>query len=204
VHDTHRDKETTVIRTGDVLQNPVTGELIRFVQAAADTNGEVVVVDVVVAPEGSVAAAHCHPYQTETFQVLEGEVTFKVGRKKIVARAGETLVVEPGTAHKFWNSGTTDARFRCEVRPALQFEQLIETMFSLAQQGKTSRKGMPNPLRLAVIANAHFDDVRLPLVPHVLQKLALAMGAPAGRLLGYRPTNEIERRQARVDLPLAA
>jgi len=193
-----------VIRTGDVLQNPVTGELIRFVQAAADTNGEVVVVDVVVAPEGSVAAAHCHPYQTETFQVLEGEVTFKVGRKKIVARAGETLVVEPGTAHKFWNSGTTDARFRCEVRPALQFEQLIETMFSLAQQGKTSRKGMPNPLRLAVIANAHFDDVRLPLVPHVLQKLALAMGAPAGRLLGYRPTNEIERRQARVDLPLAA
>jgi quercetin dioxygenase-like cupin family protein len=193
-----------VIRTGDVLQNPVTGELIRFVQAAADTNGEVVVVDVVVSPDGSVAAPHCHPYQTETFEVLEGEITFKVGREKIVARAGQKLEVEPGTAHKFWNSGDVDARFRCEVRPALQFEQLIETMFSLAQEGKTNRKGMPNPFRLAVIAHAHFDDVRLPLVPHALQRLALAMGAPIGRLLGYGATNEVAREETHVALPVAA
>ena len=193
-----------MIRTGDVLQNPVTGELLHFVQAAADTDGEVVVVDVVVAPDGCVAAAHCHPYKTEKFEVLEGEVTFKVGREKVVAKAGMKIVVEPGTAHKFWNSGTTSARFRCEVRPALQFEQLIETMFSLAREGKTNRKGMPNPFRLAVIANAHFDDVRLPLVPHVLQKLALAMGAPAGRLLGYGSTNAYSRDEALVELPAAA
>ncbi len=193
-----------MIRTGDVLHNPVTGELMRFVKAAADTNGEVVIVDVVVAPNGAVAAAHLHPYQTETFEVLEGEVTFKVGRTKVVARAGETLVVEPGTAHRFWNSGETDARFRCEIRPALQFEQLIETMFSLARDGKTNRKGMPNPFRLAVIANAHFDVVRLPLVPQRLQKLALAMGAPLGRLLGYSPTNEYARPEPLVELPAAA
>jgi quercetin dioxygenase-like cupin family protein len=201
---TPNDKETTMIRTGDVLQNPVTGELLHFVQAAADTGGEVVVVDVVVAPDGCVAAAHCHPYQTEKFEVLEGEVTFKVGREQVVAKAGMKIVVEPGTAHKFWNSGTTNARFRCEVRPALQFEQLIETMFSLAQEGRTNKKGMPNPFRLAVIANAHFDDVRLPLVPHVLQKLALAMGAPVGRLLGYGPTNAYGRDEALVELAAAA
>ena len=45
------------------------------------------------------------------------------------------------------------------------FEPLIETMFSLAAAGKTNRKGMPNPLRLAVIAHAHFDTVRLPSHP---------------------------------------
>ena len=177
-----------MIRSGDVLHNPVTGELIRFVTAAADTNGEFVVVDVVVEPNGSVAAAHLHPYQTETFEVLEGEVTFKVGGKRVVARAGDTVVAEPGTAHKFWNSGSMDARFRCEVRPALQFEQLIETMFSLAQEGKTNKKGMPNLLRLAVIANHHFDDVRLPFPPAALQKLGLVMGAPVGRMVGYRET----------------
>jgi quercetin dioxygenase-like cupin family protein len=195
-----------MIRTGDVLQNPVTGELIHFVRAAADTDGEVVVVDVVVAPDGCVAAAHCHPYQTEAFEVLEGEVTFKVGREKVVANAGTKVVVDPGTAHKFWNSGTTDARFRCEIRPALQFEQLIETMFSLAREGKTNRKGMPSPLRLAVIANAHFDDVRLPLIPHALQKLALAMGAPVGRLLGYDSTSAYGDggSDALLELPAAA
>jgi hypothetical protein len=73
-------------------------------------------------------------------------------------------------------------------RPALQFESLLETMFALAADGKTNRKGMPNPLRLAVIAHAHFDTVQLPFPPASLQRIALALGSPAGRLLGYTPT----------------
>jgi hypothetical protein len=73
------------------------------------------------------------------------------------------------------------------VRPALQFESLIETMFGLATDGKTNRKGMPNPLRLAVIANAHFDTVQLPFPPSFLQRAALALGAPMGKLCGYGP-----------------
>jgi quercetin dioxygenase-like cupin family protein len=177
-----------MIRSGDTLHNPATGEVIRFVEAAADTGGEYVLVEVVVEPKGFVAAAHVHPYQTETFEILEGEVTFKAGKETIVAKAGETVRVDPGTPHKFWNAGETDARFRTEIRPALQFESLIETMFGLANDGKTNRKGLPNPLRLAVIANAHFDVVRLPFPPEWMQKLGLAMGAPLGRLVGYRGT----------------
>jgi hypothetical protein len=49
---------------------------------------------------------------------------------------------------------------------------------------------MPNPLRLAVIANAHFDDVRLPRVPAFAQKAALVTGAALGRLAGLEPTYE--------------
>lgn len=61
-------------------------------------------------------------------------------------------------------------------------------MFALAAAGKTNKKGMPNPLRLAVIARAHFDVVRLPFPPAFVQRLGLALGAPLGRLVGYRPT----------------
>ena len=179
-----------MIRTGDVLQNPVTGERLRFVRTAADTNGEYVLVEVTVEPDGFVAAAHVHPYQTETFEILEGAVCFEVDGKSIVAGAGEIVRVEPGTAHKFWNAGEKQAVFRTEVRPALQFESLIETMFALANDGKTNRKGMPNPLRLAVIANAHFDVVRLPFPPAWMQKAGLVLGAPLGRLVGYRATYE--------------
>ena len=75
----------------------------------------------------------------------------------------------------------------CEIRPALQFESLIETMFSLAADGRTNRKGMPNPLHLAVIAQAHFDTVRLPFPPAIVQRLGLALGSPLGRVLGYEP-----------------
>jgi len=42
----------------------------------------------------------------------------------------------------------------------------------------------------AVIANHHFEVVRLPVVLQVLQKMALVPGALLGRALGYRPTNE--------------
>jgi hypothetical protein len=79
-------------------------------------------------------------------------------------------------------------RFLCEVRPALQFESLIETMFTLAAEGKTNRKGMPNPLRLAGIAKAHFDTVRLPFPPVWMQRAGLALAAPLGKALGYRET----------------
>jgi hypothetical protein len=129
-----------------------------------------------------------HPYQTERFEVLEGRLGLRVGREELLTGPGDVATVEPGTPHRFWNAGEDQARFLCEVRPALEFESLIETMFTLAADGKTNRKGLPNPLRLAVIAKAHFDTVRLPFPPASLQRAALAVGAPLGRLLGYQPT----------------
>jgi hypothetical protein len=149
-----------------------------------------VLVETILRPGATVAAAHSHPYQSESFQVLEGRVAFKVGRRKVELGPGEGVTVLPRTAHKFWNAGEDTARFTCEIRPAGAFEQLIETMFGLAAAGKTSKKGMPSPLRLAVIARHHFDDVRLPLIPHALQRLALALGAPIGKAFGYREVYE--------------
>jgi quercetin dioxygenase-like cupin family protein len=177
-----------VIRTGDTIENPVTGERIIFRQTSRDTKGEAVVIEAFVQPEGAVAAAHVHPSQEERFEVLHGSFGFKVGGKKLVAGPGERLTIPAGITHKFWNAGDDEAHFVCEVRPALQFERLLETMFALAADGKTNRKGMPNPLRLAVIAHAHLDTVRLPFPPAWMQQMGLALGAPLGRILGYEAT----------------
>jgi quercetin dioxygenase-like cupin family protein len=179
-----------MIRTGQKIENPVTGEELIFHKTSRDTGGEYVLVETILRPDAFVAAAHSHPYQSESFEVLEGTIGFKVGRQKVELGPGESVTVLPRTAHKFWNAGDGTARFTCEIRPAGAFEQLIETMFGLAADGKTSKKGMPSPLRLAVIARHHFDDVRLPLIPHVLQRAALAMGAPIGKALGYREVYE--------------
>jgi quercetin dioxygenase-like cupin family protein len=179
-----------MIRTGQKIESPVTGEVLIFRKTSRDTGGEYVLVETVLRPGASVAAAHSHPYQSESFHVLEGRLGMKIGRQKVELEAGAGVTVLPRTAHKFWNAGEGEARFTCEVRPAGAFEQLIETMFSLAADGKTSKKGMPNPLRLAVIARHHFDDVRLPVIPHVLQRVGLALGAPLGRVVGYREVYE--------------
>jgi mannose-6-phosphate isomerase-like protein (cupin superfamily) len=177
-----------MIRKGDRLENPVTGEVLIFHRTSAETGGESVLFETILRPDGFVAAAHVHPHQTERFEVLEGRLGLRAGSKELVAEPGDVVTVEPGTPHRFWNAGETELRFTCEVRPALEFESLIETMFTLAAEGKTNRKGMPNPFRLAVIARSHFDTVQLPFPPAWLQRAALALGAPFGRLLGYRPT----------------
>jgi quercetin dioxygenase-like cupin family protein len=179
-----------MIRTGEILTNPISGETLIFRQTAADTGGELVEVECIVSPGGAVAGAHVHPEQEERFEVLEGQVGFRAGRTTLIATPGETVVVPAGTLHRFWNAGETDARFVCQVRPALEFEALIETMFGLARDGKTNRKGLPNPLRMTVIAHAHRRDVRAPYVPALMQSAGLAVGAALGRAVGYAATYE--------------
>ncbi len=177
-----------MIPAGDTIDNPVTGERIVFHQTSRESDGEAVVFETIVGPNGFVAAARVHPMQEERFEIVAGTLGLRVGGEEIVASRGETLTVPAGTPHRFWNSGDEEVRFRCEVRPALQFEQLLETMFALAADGRTNKRGMPNPLCLAVIARAHFDVVRLPFPPAFVQRIGLALGAPLGRLFGYRPT----------------
>ena len=179
-----------MITKGQTLTNPVTGETLVFRTTSAETNGERVVVEAYVEPDGAVAAAHVHPAQEECFDVLAGELEFRIRKQTFVARAGDRVLVPAGTSHRFRNIGPETAHFTCEVRPALGFEQLIETMFSLAADGKVNKKGMPSPMRLAVIARHHFGDVRLPFPPAWVQRVGLAFGAPLGRLLGYRATYE--------------
>jgi quercetin dioxygenase-like cupin family protein len=177
-----------MIHPGDSIENPVTGERLVFKKTSAETNGDYVLFECLVKPSGFVAAAHVHPFQEERFQVIDGTVMFRIDGQELPAEPGDTILVARGRKHQFWNAGDEEVRFACEVRPALDFERLIETMFSLAQAGKTNRKGMPNPLRLAVIAQAHFDTVRLPFPPVWMQRVGLALGAPLGRMLGYGAT----------------
>ena len=85
-----------MIRSGDTIHNPVTGERITFHQTSADTNGEAVVIECTVQPHGFVAAAHVHPFQTERFAVVDGRLGMKVGREKLVLEAVNTRVDHPG------------------------------------------------------------------------------------------------------------
>jgi mannose-6-phosphate isomerase-like protein (cupin superfamily) len=174
-----------MFHAGNVIENPATGEQITFITTAAETDGEFVIVETIVQPGGAVATKHIHPHQEERFEVLEGSVGILVGGTTISAEPGDSLVVPPGTPHKFWNAGDAEARFVCEVRPALHFEQLLSTMFALATEGKTNTHGMPNPLRLAVIAQAYSDTIQVPFPPLLVQRAALALAAPLGRMLGY-------------------
>jgi hypothetical protein len=58
---------------------------------------------------------------------------------------------------------------------------------------------MPNPFRLAVIMDEHFDLVRLPFPPAWVQRMGLALASPLGLLLGYEPTYVPEDEPEQLD-----
>jgi len=182
----HSDsRDPKMIQPGDTLLNGVTGEELTFLETAASTGGEYVELMCTVRPGGFVAAAHIHPSQSETFTTVEGSLDLRIGRDHMRLEAGEGVTVLPGAPHKFWNDGAKPVVFRCVVRPALQFESLIETMFTLAAEGRTNRKGMPNPVRMAAIARAHRDVIRLAGVPVWMQDAGTLAAMPLAHLLGY-------------------
>lgn len=159
---------------GQTIDNPVTGERIVFRQTAADTNGELLAIDLVLAPDGHVPGAHVHPHQEERFEVVSGRMRFRLGMKKIEAGPGDVVTVPAGAIHKFENAGDEPAHARVEVRPALKMEVLFETTVKLAEDGRTNRKGMPKPLDLALFVDRFEDEVRAPFPPAPVVKATMA------------------------------
>jgi quercetin dioxygenase-like cupin family protein len=151
--------------SGPVLANPISGEHFTFVQTAADTDGEVLVVDLELSPNGHVPRAHVHPLQEERFEITQGTMKFRKGFRTITAHVGDTVVVPPKTAHRFENAGDGPARARVEVRPALRMKELFETAVALAREGRTTATGTPLPLDLSLFMREFADEVAAPFVP---------------------------------------
>jgi quercetin dioxygenase-like cupin family protein len=183
---------------GQVIDNPVSGERIVFRQTAADTGGELLAIDLVLSPDGHVPGAHVHPSQEERFEIVSGTMKFRLGRRKIVAGPGEVVVVPAGAIHKFENAGDEPAHARVEVRPALKMEELFETTVALAEEGRTSRKGMPKPLDLALFVDRFEDEVRAPFPPAPVVK---ALMAPLRALARRRGRSDRYRSGVRQVLP---
>jgi len=182
--------------SGQVLDNPISGERFIFHQTADDTGGQLLAFDLVLAPDGQVPGGHVHPVQEERFQVQRGTMKFRKGLSTVMARAGDEVVVPPGSYHRFQNAGDEPAVVRVEVRPALTMEQLYETVVALARDGRTMRTGMPKPLDLALFMRAFDQEVQAPLAPGLFR----AATAPLAWLAARRG---LERRYPRLSAATA-
>jgi quercetin dioxygenase-like cupin family protein len=175
-----------MLRAGDVLENPVTGERAVVRVGTAESGGELLVADLHVRPGGAVMGEHLHPAIEESFTVVRGRLAYRLDGREGVARPEERLHVPRGAVHDWWNAGEEEAHVLVEISPGARFEEMIRNAFGLARNGKTNAKGQPRLLQAALFAREFDDVIRFTSPPRSVQKALFGVLAPFARLLGYR------------------
>jgi mannose-6-phosphate isomerase-like protein (cupin superfamily) len=127
---------------------------------------------------------HFHPSQDEHFEITEGQVSVKLGGETRVLNAGDTVDVPRGVVHTFWNSGTTSARAKWQVRPAQRTEEFFESIDSLRKQGHGTSAGVSPPAG-ALLAQEFSAEFR-PALPQVARTLFLPALAAFAKRRGYK------------------
>jgi quercetin dioxygenase-like cupin family protein len=155
---------------GELLNDPLFHQRYGF-----SREGDVLRVEIWTEPGGGVLAEHVHPKLEERYEVLEGEVTFRLDREPRRAGRGERLVVPEGVRHSFQNTGEGTAHLLVEVDPALQLRESIEDGVKLGETGMLTASGKPRGLRglieAAAVAHRYRETVVLSSPPRVMQRL---------------------------------
>jgi len=186
-----------MISQGFETTDPITKTRLVVVKAAQDTGGRGWVTEV-HCPEGAApwGPAHVHRSWTQTFDILQGTASCRLGTTVHTLRTGERIVMPPGVPHVHpWNTGSGVMVFRHTNEFGASTPEAVHdvlgafaTINGLAREGRIGKNGVPkNPLQAAatirtLTKHGGFDAV-LPISPQ------LAVSATLGRLaeaLGYR------------------
>lgn len=172
-------------QAGQTLENPVQKERFTFLSTGAETDGELLRAELVIAPGGAIDMPHVHPQQEERWEIRAGQGRFRVGSKEILAGPGDMVVAEPGVPHGLANAGDDDLSMILELRPALRTDLLFETVCDLAHRGAFNAKGRLGPLWGLAVGREFREEVALPHVPRGIQRALLALASPVVRLTGH-------------------
>lgn len=170
-----------------IIENPKSGHRYKLLMTGENTNGERLEMEVSYPADSSEPPGHFHPFQTEYFRILNGEISVRMEDEVRVYHAGESFIVPPKVIHSMWNSSDEETLVHWTVTPALKTAQLFETLATLARLGKTNDKGSPGLLQAALTIPYFSDEIRLTSPPAWLQKLIFGLPAPLARILGYHP-----------------
>ena len=94
----------------------IAGDINSILTSKEDTDGTYSVVEAKVFPNGG-PVPHIQTREHEGFFVLEGEITFTVDGKEIVAKSGTFVNVPPNVTHSFKNKTNNLAKMLIILAP---------------------------------------------------------------------------------------
>jgi quercetin dioxygenase-like cupin family protein len=151
-----------VLRAGDEIENPLTGERIVFLQTAADTDGELLEMDDFWGRPGHRAAEHVHPQMQERWELIAGSARFRIAGEEQTAQSGDVVLAPPGVPHLAWNPGVEPVHLRIQMRPALRWEDFVVGLFGLAQSAHLKGLAAPEPGAMTELLSQFRAEIRLP------------------------------------------
>ena len=122
---------------GKDLTNPIGGGMVLKIRDE-HTAGAYSIPDNTIPPGSPGPRPHLHRHHEEAFYVLEGELTVRVGPRKIVAPAGSFVVVPRGVVHQPSNPGPEPTRVLLVFSPAG-----MDRFFEEAAEGRVPLAGPP-------------------------------------------------------------
>lgn len=116
-------------------QSPIAarGVSINVLLHGHDTGGLYSIIEYVAQSGAPGPALHLHRKTFESFQVLEGQFTFVVGKERLKAREGTFVHVPPGVPHAFWNDSGAPAKMIITLSPA-GLEDYLKELLMLASE----------------------------------------------------------------------
>ena len=137
------------------------GDQIRFILTGAETGGAFFLADVTVPPGGG-PPPHVHDREDETFYVLQGAMTARVGDQTLCASQGDCVHLPRGIVHSFRNTGKESARMLVTATPA-GIEQYFAEAFYPAVEGEEPPPVTPELIgRLMAAAASHGQTILPP------------------------------------------
>src|SRR5207253_9774211 len=98
--------------------------------------------EAIVSPGGG-PPPHVHSREEEGFYILEGEITFQIGEKRIAATAGMFANMPAGTPHSSKNESSRPAKMLISLAPAGLANMFFEFGVPLAEGATTALPPTP-------------------------------------------------------------
>jgi quercetin dioxygenase-like cupin family protein len=121
-------------RPDDIVKNGATGERVRFLLTAAETGGELLVMEDHWTRPGHVVPRHIHPGIEERWTVIHGTVAYTVDGVETIAGPGDTVTAPAGVPHSARDAGAGEVLVKIEMRPPLRWEDFVRQLFALANE----------------------------------------------------------------------
>ncbi len=161
----------------------VSGFVQTFLETQEDTHGEYVDLLIVLRPGGGGAPLHVHPHQEERFEVTDGVLDVYHSGTWHKVRAGEAVIVPPGTPDQFRNTSGDPVTLRCRLSPVLDFQDMNVAMMKLIDDGRVkSQRDLKSIVHSAMLLQRFPKSVRM-LNP--MYRWTTAGLATLGKFLGY-------------------